>query len=95
MDHGLCGSQRDRARDAHGGSSSTLGSAYCVPQVLDGHSSTPKKAWFYLRDPYFIESLPAAQRAEYVSEGAYEHGKLQKLKLREQFRGHVLPTDKA
>ncbi len=40
--------------------------------------------WWMPDDVVFVESLPHTAT-----------GKLQKLKLREQFRGHTLPTDKA
>lgn len=49
--------------------------------ILDQHyQNQPKFAWFYLRDPYYAESLPPSQRANFVSEGPYEEEKLQTLK---------------
>ena len=41
-----------------------------------------KAAWFYLRDPYFSETLPVEERALYTSEGAEELEKLHELKGR-------------
>ncbi|KAL6043085.1 actin [Balamuthia mandrillaris] len=40
-----------------------------------------KEAFFYFRDPYYIEAVPPAKRNIYESEGAYEHEKLTQLKL--------------
>ncbi|MOA60911.1 long-chain-fatty-acid--CoA ligase [compost metagenome] len=40
--------------------------------------------WWMPDDVVFVDALPHTAT-----------GKLQKLKLREQFRGHILPTDKA
>ena len=50
-------------------------------QVLANLADVEKSAYFYLRDPYYVESVPAAERAIYESEGPYEQGKLTALKL--------------
>jgi hypothetical protein len=37
--------------------------------VLEKHySGPPKAAWFYLRDEYYAESVPKAEREHYVAE---------------------------
>eukprot|EP01127_Copromyxa_protea_P018631 TRINITY_DN5905_c0_g1_i1.p1 TRINITY_DN5905_c0_g1~~TRINITY_DN5905_c0_g1_i1.p1 ORF type:complete len:1833 (+),score=344.13 TRINITY_DN5905_c0_g1_i1:770-5500(+) len=36
--------------------------------------------WFFFRDPYFIEQVPDAEKANYQSEGSYEHKKLTDFK---------------
>jgi len=49
--------------------------------VLDKHSKDKQKsALFYLRDPYYIESIPIDKRQDFLSEGVYEKGKLEDLK---------------
>jgi len=45
-------------------------------QAKDKH----KAAFFYLRDPYYIESIPADKRQDFLSEGVYEKAKLDELK---------------
>jgi len=47
--------------------------------VMDGFSKG-KQAFFYLRDPYYIENIPADKKNDYLSEGEYEHAKLVALK---------------
>jgi hypothetical protein len=44
------------------------------------YSGDEKYAWFFLRDPYYIEDVPKDKQSLYESEGEYEHQKLTKLK---------------
>jgi len=46
------------------------------------YSGDDKAAWFYLRDPYFIESVDSKEKNLFLSEGEYEMGKLNDLKQR-------------
>jgi tetratricopeptide (TPR) repeat protein len=49
--------------------------------VLNKKYSGPNKAaWFYLRDPYYSETVPVAERLVYISEGPEELEKLHGLK---------------
>eukprot|EP01125_Pyxidicula_operculata_P008164 TRINITY_DN275_c3_g1_i1.p1 TRINITY_DN275_c3_g1~~TRINITY_DN275_c3_g1_i1.p1 ORF type:complete len:1833 (-),score=537.60 TRINITY_DN275_c3_g1_i1:60-5486(-) len=48
--------------------------------VLDGKSSVAKSCWFFLRDPYYIEHVSSDKKADYQSEGEYEHKKLTDFK---------------
>lgn len=48
--------------------------------ILDKNAKEQKAAIFYLRDPYYIESIPADKRQDFLSEGVYEKGKLDELK---------------
>jgi len=48
--------------------------------LLEHQFTKNKKGWFYLRDPYYSESMPPALKSQYASEGPYEHDKLQALK---------------
>jgi len=49
--------------------------------ILDKHYSGPQKAaWFYFRDPYFIENVPDNEKPNFVSEGEHEAHKLAQLK---------------
>ena len=50
--------------------------------ILDKLYKGPEKsAWFYMRDEYYIEEVPKAERALYQSEGPKSKAKLDQLKL--------------
>eukprot|EP01133_Synstelium_polycarpum_P013909 gene13909-16409_t len=56
--------------------------------VLDNHHhGIPKQALFYLRDPYYVEEVPAKDRNVFVSEGPRSKEKLDRLKA-ELIRSH-------
>lgn len=42
--------------------------------ILEHHyKSANKYAWFYLRDPYYVENIPKDKQHLYVSEGEFEY----------------------
>jgi len=54
------------------------------------HNGPPKKAWFYLRDPYFLEQVPAQDRPNFTTEGEYEHNKLVNFKAELTAKGEAV-----
>ena len=48
---------------------------------MNDFTASEIEAWFYFRDPYFVESVPPKDRQVFESEGPYEHEKLTALKL--------------
>jgi actin len=60
--------------------------------VLEERHAAPRKAcWFYMRDPYYAETLEAGERDLYRSESAAHHQRLERLK-RDIGAHKVFPT---
>jgi len=64
--------------------------------VENKHSgNVSKAAWFFLRDPYYIEHVPSDNRDDFQSEGEFEHKKLTDFKTLLNVSGYpVMPYNR-